>query len=179
MNLDLLTFLDWTAVLAVIGVIVAMCMVTFSGVVTYTPWPGPGKVPAQAGTATFRKGFVLVAACVGMGFLCAFVATAHVRNFLRAALEPAASPQAYLDGKADRSDSLIAALRAMRTDRTMRSASNVRVSVEIRSIRGNVSVELARDAVQADAYWVFVPPFLITSNNNIGLIYTDALADLE
>jgi hypothetical protein len=51
--------------------------------------------------------------------------------------------------------------------------------VEIRSIRGNVNLELSRDAVRADAYWVFVPPFQITSNNDIGLIHTDALADLD
>jgi type IV secretory pathway VirB6-like protein len=44
--------------------------------------------------------------------------------------------------------------------------------VEIQSDKGNLRLELGRDSVYAQEYWMFYPKYGITSNNEIGRVTT-------
>lgn len=71
-------------------------------------------------------------------------------------------------------DAIIAALKTT-GDRTAHHSSPTKmIRVDIRSDRGDLSLQLGRDSSYAQEYWVFYPKYGITSNNEIGKILTAA-----
>jgi hypothetical protein len=171
MTEGLISFIDWTAVVAIAGATVTIVVSAYNGFVRYTPWPGPGNAPEQTGSRTLPKSIVVFGAFCVLGALCSVVVNRFARDFVLGKLEPEAAPQLFLEGREVAStESLIAAIRAIRPENSLRSDSMRRFSLEIRSLRGDVTIELASDPAQPKEYLLFVPEFVLTSSNSIGRI---------
>jgi len=84
--------------------------------------------------------------------------------------------KAYVNNQpAPNSDEIVAALKTVQSVAAHHSHPTKRITIELHSDTGVVTIECGRDSAYPQEYWIFYPKYDLTSSNEIGRITTSAL----
>ena len=108
--------------------------------------------------------------------LVAFNVTSVSRSEMLDFIDNAKTLKAYVNNQpAANSDEIVAALKTVQSVAAHHSHPTKRITIELHSDTGVVTIECGRDSAYPQEYWIFYPKYDLTSSNEIGRITTSAL----
>ena len=122
----------------------------------------------------FLTGVLVFAGVIAGEFLVGGIIKAAALVEIRARLSGELESVTINDIPVGDADGLIAAVRDVHDTIAHHSHPTTRYRLSIKTSRGSLLLDLARDSQDPHEYWVFYPNFHSTNANEVGRVFTDA-----
>ncbi len=119
---------------------------------------------------------VPIVAAIGIAEFMAASSRAEALNFIQGSSRPIVYVNQQPVSDPER---LISALKMVSPKLSHHSHPTKKITVDINSEKGHITLELARDSDYSQEYWIFYPKYRVTSNNEIGRITTSDLTNTD
>ena len=139
------------------------------------------RIPNRFSTSPIEPGFPVKSAVVFVGAallagLVGLSTTTLSRREVLKFISEAHALNVYVNSQpAPNSDEIVAALKTVQPVAAHHSHPTRRITIDLHSDNGVVTIECGRDSANPQEYWVFYPKYDVTSSNEIGRITTSAL----